>query len=302
MKKISVILTTYNSEKDIDKTVQSILNQDGVNEEFSIELIVIDDCSTDETYSVLESLNCILMKNEKNSGGPNKGRNKGLEIATGDFICIADQDDIWKSDKIKSLLKYSEMAAIISSGYELIDKRANRTVQRVCDSKDDYIFYDKNETFIQNLKKSTKKQNAYLGSILYDSSLKDIRFEEEYGAVDYDWILRLFHQQTSIEICKMLYTRIVDGNNLSLNEGYRMKDYTYSLKFFETYRQAYPTEVKLGIERLNGSIARYYYLMGNMKQARHYFKKSKLEIKTLLYYLTSYCGSGFVKKYFQVFG
>lgn len=54
MQKLSVILTTYNGEKIIDKTIRSIIDQEGNGIEFSIELIIIDDCSTDNTYLILQ--------------------------------------------------------------------------------------------------------------------------------------------------------------------------------------------------------------------------------------------------------
>lgn len=93
MKKVSVILTTYNSEKFVSKVIDSILNQKGVDELFQLELIVVDDCSQDKTREILKNYNLEFLTTGENSGGPNKGRNLGLKAATGDYICIADHDD-----------------------------------------------------------------------------------------------------------------------------------------------------------------------------------------------------------------
>jgi glycosyltransferase involved in cell wall biosynthesis len=302
MKKISVILTTYNGEKTIRRTIDSILGQEGIGVEFKIELIVIDDCSNDNTFSILEKYECILIRNDNNSGGPNKGRNKGLQLATGDYICIADQDDIWKKNKIKTMLPYLDSAPIITSGYEVIDVNRNKVTKRNKSTSSEYVFFEKNQTFIKRLTKSLLGQNTYLGSIIYSHKLKDILFEEHFGMVDFDWILRLFHQQTSIEVCQALYERIVDGSNLSLNSTYRKYDFFYSLMTLEQYEELYPSEVLYGYKKINGSRARYYYLIGNMKKARFYFLRSPLNFKTVFYYITSFAGSKLVKKHFNVFG
>lgn len=302
MKTISVILTTFNGERSIKKTVDSIISQNGVGVDFLIELIVIDDCSTDGTLSLLEGYDCRLIKNPKNSGGPNKGRNIGLEIASGDFICIADQDDIWKNNRIKAVLPYLDSAAIITSGYEVIDISTNKVIQRIQPTESATVYYETNKTFITKLTRSWLGQNTYLGAIFYSSKLKDLKFEEHFGMVDFDWVLRLFHQQDSIEICQPLYERFVDGSNLSLNDTYRKYDFYFSLMTLELYENQYPSEVLIAYKKIHGSRARYYYLTGNMKKARFYFLKSQRNFKTLLYYITSFAGSKLVKKYFHVFG
>lgn len=302
MQKLSVILTTYNGEKIIDKTIRSIIDQEGNGIEFSIELIIIDDCSTDNTYLILQQYDCILKKNDKNSFGPNKGRNIGLSLASGDFICLADQDDLWKKNKIKSVLPYLSLAPIITTGYKVVDLAANKTIIRTQSSSKDYIHYFKNETFLKILRKSLSGQNSYLGSIIYSSEFKHICFEENFGMVDFDWVLRLFYQKSSLEVCLPLYERIVDGANLSLNKTYRKYDFYYSLLTLENYEKLYPKETTIAYKKIHGSRARYYYLIGNMPKARFYFLRSVWNLKTLMYYITSFAGSKFVKKHFNVFG
>lgn len=302
MKKVSVILTTYNSEEVIEKTVNSILNQDYVGKAFKLELIVVDDCSTDNTVDILNKFSLTLLNTSKNSGGPNKGRNIGLLNATGDYICIADQDDIWESHKIISLLPYLQKVPIVTSGYTLMDISTNKKIIRTNKKKAKSIYYEKDKTFISKLTKSLDGQQAYLGSIMFTKEFKNILFEETFGMVDFDWVLRLFHRKESIEVCDSLYTRIVDGQNLSLNNLYRKNDFYYSLMFIENYMDDYPKEVQTANLKIHGSRARYYYLTGEMKNARMYFLRSKITWKTVLYYLTTFFRSSFVKKHFNIFG
>jgi glycosyltransferase involved in cell wall biosynthesis len=302
MKKVSVILTTYNSENYIQRTIGSIQNQLGAGEKFILELIAVDDCSTDNTPEILKRNNLICISTGKNSGGPNKGRNIGLKAASGDYICIADHDDEWKENKLISLLPHLDSVPVVTSGYTLTDKATGKRTERVCQDKGSFIFYKKNVTFLNKLTKSLRGQNTYLGSIIYTSELKNILFEEKSGMVDFDWILRLFHQNTSIEVCDSLYNRFVDGNNLSLNEAYRKTDFSHSLMFIKEYETLYPKEVKISTRKIHGSMARYYYVMNNMKEARFYFLRSGFNLKTLAYLITTYVGSGYVKKKFNVFG
>ncbi len=302
MKKVSVILTTYNSENTIQRVLDFIKNQKGLGVEFDLEIIVIDDCSKDKTVEILKKNDVILLSTTTNSGGPNKGRNIGLEYATGDYICIADHDDEWKEDKIISLIPYLKKAPIVTSGYTVIDEKENKKFDRIKSGGETHMVFSKNITFIDKLTKSWSGQNTYLGSIIYRSELKNILFEEHFGMVDFDWILRLFYQQQSIEVCKSLYNRYVDGTNLSLDEGYRLKDYEYSLMTLEGYAEEFPKEAKIGVKKTHGSLARYYYLTDKMKKARYYFLKSGLSLKIFMYYLTTFVGSSYVKKKFNVFG
>jgi glycosyltransferase involved in cell wall biosynthesis len=302
MKKVSVIITTFNSEQTIEKTIQSILYQEGVNREFELELIVVDDCSVDNTRDLTKKYDLRLLSTDYNSGGPNKGRNIGLKNATGDYLCIADHDDVWQKHMIVAVLPYLLKVPIVSTGYTVVDQLNNRNIKRVGSTKKSYLYFAKNRTFIDRLTRSLKGQNAYLGSIFFRSELKNNYFEEHFNQVDYDWVLRLFHNNDSIEVCKSLYYRYVSGCNLSLNETYRRIDFYYSLMALETYEEQYPAQVRKAYHRIHGSRARYFYLIGNMKKARFYFLKSSWGIKTLMYYITSFVGSQFVKRKFNIFG
>lgn len=304
MVKVSVILTTYNSASQIMDVINSIMSQQGQEDVFEIELLVVDDCSTDNTINLLEQNNISYLSTNNNTGGPNQGRNIALNICTGDFICIADHDDIWFPDKLKKLLWGSNLAPIVTSGYILSDSSSKKEIVRVSRSSNGlgYLEFQRNETFLNKLSKSNTGQQTYLGSILFSSSLKHILFEEEYGMIDFDWILRLFYNQKSVEVCSSLYLRKVSNQNLSLVEEYRLNDYNYSLRSILYYKSEFPYLVKIAKKRLNGSLARYYYLVGNMSLARIFFLKSSIGLKTILYLITTFVGSKIVKRYFKVFG
>ena len=121
MKQVSVILTTYNPGETIARTVNAILNQQGKGKDFELELIIVDDCSTDGTPAMLEQMGVPFVQTAQNTGGPNAGRNIGLKMAKGDYICIADHDDEWEPDKIQATLPFMKKVPIVTSGYRLLD-------------------------------------------------------------------------------------------------------------------------------------------------------------------------------------
>lgn len=100
-KKVSVVMCTYNGAKYIREQLDSILNQT-----YPIfEIIIQDDCSTDETVEIIREYagryeNIHLFQNEK-SLGINRNFYSAMDKAQGDYIAISDQDDIWVTDKIE---------------------------------------------------------------------------------------------------------------------------------------------------------------------------------------------------------
>ncbi len=283
-------------------TIASIQNQVGINQEFELEIIAVDDCSTDGTIDVLKSFGLNPISTQKNTGGPNKGRNIGLKRCTGDYICIVDQDDVWEKNRVITMLPYCKNYPIVTSGYTVVDSETNRKSVKINSIENGFLVYEENETFISKLTKSSRGQHKYLGSIMFSNELKDVLFEEEHGMVDFDWSLRLFYKRKSVEVCESLYTRNLSGQSLSFDEVYRENDFCHSLQCIEDYEKEFPGEVALSRLKIHGSRARYYYVLGDMKKARSYFLKSDLSWKTILYYFTTFVGHSFIKGRVNVFG
>lgn len=96
---ISVVIPTFNREKLIERAVESVLNQ-SYND---IEIIVVDDCSTDNTHLIMEKYKnnkkVKYIKLKTNSGAC-RARNEGIRNASGDIIAFLDSDDEWHKDKL----------------------------------------------------------------------------------------------------------------------------------------------------------------------------------------------------------
>lgn len=100
----SVCMATYNGERYIQRQLESILKQlDSMD-----EVIIFDDCSTDNTRKVIKAMDdsrIHLYKNIKNLG-VNKTFENALKKARGDIIFLSDQDDIWLDDKVAFIIDY----------------------------------------------------------------------------------------------------------------------------------------------------------------------------------------------------
>lgn len=299
---VSVIIATYNSSKTIARALDSVFAQKGLNEEFLFQVIVVDDCSKDNTVEIVQKYSVQLFQNLENSGGPNKGRNIALQHSKGDYIAFIDHDDEWLDSKIISQLKAINDEKVATSGY--IDFDTNTNTKRVIQTKStqSIIRYPVNHTFLKKLSRSKKSQKTYFGSIMIHHSLKKMLFEEKHGMVDYDWVLSIFENQKSVEVTQPLFIRYVEQSNLSLNEKYRLNDLEISKTKIITYARQYPIESQIGLKRLNSSMGRYYYLVGDLPKARSYFLNGKISLVAILYFLTTFIGRKYVIKKVKVFG
>ncbi len=124
MNDISIITATYNSSKEIYDTYYSILKQGYDNWEW----VVTDDCSTDDTVSILSEISekdsrVKILHNNINSGAA-VSRNKAIEIARGEYIAFIDSDDIWEDNKLKLQLEFMRKTGCDFSftSYSLMDE------------------------------------------------------------------------------------------------------------------------------------------------------------------------------------
>ena len=102
--KISVIIPVHNTDKYLYKCLQSIKQQTLQG----VEIICLDDASTDQSLIILENFTSeykdfLLLKNNKNYGA-SYSRNLAMHYAKGDYIFLADQDDVWYPNKVEKLL------------------------------------------------------------------------------------------------------------------------------------------------------------------------------------------------------
>ena len=124
---ISIITPTYNSEKFISETIQSVQNQTYKN----WEMIIVDDASSDKTTGIIEAFSISdkrvkLFKLKKNSG-TGVARNTALTHASGKYITFLDADDLWKPEKLSKQINFlkERQLPFTFSFYECMDEEGN---------------------------------------------------------------------------------------------------------------------------------------------------------------------------------
>lgn len=118
---LSVVIPLFNKERFVQATINSVLNQTYLN----FEIIVVDDCSTDDSKSIVEKLasDKIQIVSHRSNRGLSASRNTGIRHSQHDFVVFLDADDILKTnylDKIISLITSFPAADLFATNYEHI--------------------------------------------------------------------------------------------------------------------------------------------------------------------------------------
>ena len=130
---VSVIMPAYNCGNFIAQAIQSVINQ-------SIpdwELLVVDDCSTDDTVEVVRRLAAqdarVRFASLSQNGGPAEARNMAMRRASGRYVAFLDSDDLWEADKLEKQIAFMERtgAKFSATAYDQIDE-SGKPLSTVC--------------------------------------------------------------------------------------------------------------------------------------------------------------------------
>jgi glycosyltransferase involved in cell wall biosynthesis len=144
--KVSIVIGAYNCASFIEDTIESVRNQTFKD----WELIVVDDCSRDNTYEKVKKINderIRIIRLAKNSTRPAITRNIGINNSRGKFIAFLDHDDIWLPDKLNAQLWYFNQdtaVGLVSCYFKVVssDKVSNNKI--IAPKKDclpGYLYY-----------------------------------------------------------------------------------------------------------------------------------------------------------------
>lgn len=122
---VSIIMPLYNAETYVASAIESVLAQ----RYKCWELIIVDDCSTDRSVSIVEQYldpRIRLIRNESNTGAAG-ARNLAIEAAKGRWIAFLDSDDLWRKDKLELQLSFMEEkgAALSFTAYNVVDSNCS---------------------------------------------------------------------------------------------------------------------------------------------------------------------------------
>lgn len=125
---VSVVMPTYNCASFIEESILSVINQTLTD----WELLIVDDCSTDNTYEVLkpylDKYTNIRYTVLKENGGPAVARTEAIRMACGKYVAFLDSDDLWEPDKLEKQIAFMKEtgAAFSCTAYRQIDETGNR--------------------------------------------------------------------------------------------------------------------------------------------------------------------------------
>ena len=252
---ISIICPCYNSAETIKRVFDSIFSQKNVRSE--IEVIFIDDGSTDNTAEVVDSFSDlrIIYSWDVNFGGPARPRNRGIAIAKGQWVCFLDADDWWSPDKLQVCFD------CINDNVDLV-------------YHDMEIVPDKNKSFRRKIIKSWQVRTPVLidlllrGNAIVNSSamVRKTIIQKLNGINESDKMIAAEDYNTWLRIAqlteKFLYIPRSLGYYLKHNESISQKDMSMSARFAveEFFPILNPTQ-KLKLEvNLRYISLRYNYL------------------------------------------
>lgn len=137
---VSVIIPVYNGEKFIEEAVQNVLDQNYP----ALEIIIINDGSTDNSGSIIENLDTDVRYFDKDNTGPAMARNFGIKDASGKYIAFLDVDDLWPENNLQHLvreLEENEDLDVVRGFAQLFRDKENGKKEFLGNPRESYKYY-----------------------------------------------------------------------------------------------------------------------------------------------------------------
>ncbi|MEL7835181.1 glycosyltransferase family 2 protein [Fodinibius sp. Rm-B-1B1-1] len=221
---VSAIITTHNRAELLPRALDSAIVQSYRN----LEIIVVDDGSTDDTpevmeeYSAKEALKYVRLEK---SVGACRARNKGIEVASGEFVAGLDDDDKWHKDRIKELVDaYTDDFAAVTSDMVMVHKKGQARWKKKKVINLDTLLYT-NQVGNQVL----ARRDRLMGVGGFDPNLK--------AAQDYDLWIRLCNAYGPIRnVQKPLQTVFMNHEEESITSSSSFEGY---LQFYNKHKEKF---------------------------------------------------------------
>ena len=220
--KVSIVLPVYNGEKYIEKSINSILNQSFTD----FELIIVNDCSTDNTINIINSYKDERIKivtNEINKKLP-ESLNVGFGEARGEYLTWTSDDNEYLPNALKVFVEYlnsNEEVGMVYSNLELIDEKGDKIQIIELDNPENVIF-----------------TNCIGACFLYRKSVADNvgKYNKDlYLVEDYDYWLRIYMNSKIEHVAEVLYKYRTHEKSLTAKYQNEILDKTAKLwiKYFD---------------------------------------------------------------------
>jgi glycosyltransferase involved in cell wall biosynthesis len=288
---VTVVIPTYNRENTIIRALKSVLDQSYTN----MEVIIVDDCSTDNTISKIKSINdkrVRIIKHNENKGG-SAARNTGISLAKGELVAFQDSDDEWLPGKLKK-----QVDIITQNRFGVIFTKHNN----IRPNGQSSIFPNIDGIKQENLYRNLLYENI-IGTptaLIQKKHLQKIRgFDESLPRLqDWDLFIRLsritnFHLINSVECNAYLQDNSISKDSAKLIRAIEVFENKY-LDVFEKYD-------KLLISKIYNKFGSLLAREMEYSKSRKFFLKSvsvfPMNIRSLSQYLLTFGGGALYRKF-----
>ena len=214
---ISVVIPSYNRIEFLKRSIDSVINQT----KKPLEIIVVDDGSTDGTETVIKSDYDFVKFIKQKNKGVSAARNIGIKVSIGEWICFLDSDDEWKKDKLEKQINAMK-------------------------SNPGYKFFHSNEIWIKNgLRINQKKKHKKYGGDIFDKCLDMCRISPSSVMIDKTVFDEVGNFNEDLVVCEdyELWLRICDkyrvffiDEPLIIKYGGHQGQLSYSIESIENHR------------------------------------------------------------------
>jgi glycosyltransferase involved in cell wall biosynthesis len=286
MNRLSVIIPAYKSAGYLSETLQSVFRQTLLPD----EIIVVDDCSPDETQAVVKSLQVSapvdlkLIVLEKNSGGPVSPMNTGVSAARGKFIAMLDHDDRMLPQRLERALppiQADERIGVVFNQFDFFDE--HRAAFKLWETRYDHLGNTPKRIPAAEAERMLITQGFPYGGaggmLFRKKAWLDVDgFRPKFRIVwDYDFGLRVAAQGwDTYYLPDNLYQHRQHANNLETSEG----GWRNSLEHFELFHELLPKQnlsqevkdcLRQKIEKYVFRVADAEVLRKNYQRAAYYY-------------------------------
>ena len=222
MNRVSVCMATYNGAKYIKEQLDSILCQLGEND----EIIISDDSSKDDTIAIIKAYNDkrIHLFENQSFHSPVFNFENALKHASGNYICLCDQDDIWLPNKLDVIKEYLDTFVLVVSDCKIVDADLNVL------HKSFFHLHNSKKGFLRNW-----IRNSYLGCCMaFRKEVLNIALPFPKKIAMHDiWIGLLVNLHGKVEF---INTPLVLYRRHGENASFGAENSKYSLSFKIKYR------------------------------------------------------------------
>ncbi len=282
---ISIIIPAYNRENLVASTIESVLKQTYK----PLEIIVVDDGSTDNTLDVLKQYGDDIKIIQKENGGSASARNTGIQHASGDYIAYVDSDDTWDADKLSIFVKNLAQCKDPDNVFMFSDFR------RYDINKAEYLPLSQTEIYpnifnsfheitdslyvcegIELLKCLLEPYPMYPSTFLLSRNIHDnfLWNDNSIFCEDFELVLRVATITPFYYVNKTLSTMGMHDSNVTWQTSKKMHGDIDAIKCFSR-----TIDNILVIKMCNGEIGRRYWAFG------HYYRRKYKYISALSCYI-----------------